>query len=474
MASVIWDQPYHRLPEGTFWQAVSPSPVESPRLLDWNAPLACVLGVESMVDDPTFLRAAAAGAPMPTWRPIAQVYAGHQFGQWAGQLGDGRGLYLGVSVRDGAAFEWHLKGAGSTPYSRFGDGRAVLRSTLREYLGSEFLHAAGVPSTRALAVVGSDTPVRRETVEPAATLIRIAKSHLRIGHFEHFYYSDQGSALSSLIEFALMQLDPDLIDVPDRVEQLFVRCLERSAALVAHWMALGFVHGVMNTDNTALSGETLDYGPYGFVSHYDAGCVLNHTDAGGRYAFGQQPAVMHWNLARFAETLTPYVSVKRLSLILDGFAERYRTAYRQTMAERLAMDPENPALPELIDALVSQFSQPGTLYPEVFGLLHGVGRHTQSDPERLGESFRQLQRRWAGEVEPDRRTGAAQLAPQWMLSHWLLQAVIERVEGGDEAVLPALREAIQGTCDASTDALLIELSAAMPAAGTPCLLSCSS
>ncbi len=207
--SLNWSSPFTTLDEDVFYAKVSPSALINPRWVDINESLLDDIGLSLDFDNPLTLDAFSGGSPLQGWDPIAQVYSGHQFGNWAGQLGDGRGLYLG----EYGGFEWHLKGAGKTPFSRFGDGRSVLRSAIREYLGSEYMHALGVSTTRALTLVASDTPVQRETLERGATLTRLAKSHLRIGHFEHFYHQNSHQALAEMIEFAISQLDPDLSGV---------------------------------------------------------------------------------------------------------------------------------------------------------------------------------------------------------------------------------------------------------------------
>ena len=468
-----WSHPYQQLPESNFWTRVTPEPLVSPSFVDWNVQLADTLGVADLPAEPGVIDAFSGGQPLDCWDPIAQVYSGHQFGQWAGQLGDGRGLYLGVSTYQARSHEWHLKGAGQTPYSRMGDGRSVLRSAIREYLGSEYMAALGIPTTRALCLVRSQTPVRREQMESGATLCRIAKSHLRIGHLEHFYHRQEQASLAQLYEFAFESLDPDLVSLPDRHEEAFKRYIDRSAALVAQWVAVGFVHGVMNTDNTALSGETLDYGPYGFVNHWDPDYVINHTDQGGRYAYGQQPRVMHWNLACLAETLTPFIDVETLQTILATFPNQYAQHFRLIMAQRLALSPENPQLDAIVDQLRETFTTPGAFYPESFyGLLSG-GDFQLSSQAALGSSWTALYAQWSAESEPDRHQEALQIAPRWLLSHWLLQSVIDRANTGINADVIALREAI-GHGLAHLPAIAQEFGGQAPRIDEPVHLSCSS
>lgn len=237
--------------------------------------------------------------------PLAQVYSGHQFGVWAGQLGDGRGILLGEQqLPDGRKYDWHLKGAGLTPYSRMGDGRAVLRSVIREFLASEALHHLGIPTTRALSIVTSQQPVFREQPERGAMLMRIAESHLRFGHFEHFYYREQPDEVRKLADYAIRHHWPHLVDEKDRYVLWLRDIAERTARLIALWQAQGFAHGVMNTDNMSILGLTIDFGPYAFLDDYQPGFICNHSDYQGRYAFDNQPAVAYWNLHRLGQALS--------------------------------------------------------------------------------------------------------------------------------------------------------------------------
>ena len=464
-----WSAPYCELTEDIFYKKVSPSPLSQPCWVDINHALAVEVGGLIDSTDQKLLQAFSGGEPLPEWSPVAQVYSGHQFGQWAGQLGDGRGLYLGVS----GGYEWHLKGGGQTPYSRSGDGRSVLRSAIREYLGSEYIHALGIPTTRALALVTSDTPVQRETMERGASLMRLAKSHLRIGHLEHFYHRRDHEHLREIIEFAIHQLDPDLVDSPDRIEKVFQRYIERSAQLMGHWMAVGFVHGVMNTDNTALSGETLDYGPYGFLTSYRDDYVINHTDHTGRYAYGQQPRVMHWNMSCLAETLTPFVGVDTLRASLDRFPGLYETAYRTQMARRLALETDNDALTDIIQAVKNVCKTPGVYYPEIFSYLLREDWVGLSQSLRGLEAFAQLQTRWSSEVSKDRVPDARTASPVWMLSYWLLDRVICAAEGGDFNPVSSLRESLnRGVSEGCQSAK--DLGGSPPAGDSAYHLSCSS
>ncbi|WP_114416342.1 protein adenylyltransferase SelO [Marinospirillum perlucidum] len=276
---------------------------------------------------------------LPGSQPLAMKYAGHQFGYFNPALGDGRGLLLTeVKNSQGQAWEVHLKGAGRTAFSRFGDGRAVLRSCIREFLGSEALHHLGIPTTRALAIATTGEGVRRERLEPGATLLRLTPSHLRIGHFEHFFFQQDIQGLQILLDFTLEEVFPKLLAAPDPAAALFNEVLQRNARLVARWQALGFCHGVLNSDNISLLGETLDYGPFAFLDFYQPGFVGNHTDELGRYAFNRQAGVMHWNLACLARALSPLVAKEELQASLNRFPAVFEDYYRAYMADRLGLD----------------------------------------------------------------------------------------------------------------------------------------
>ena len=329
-----WSAPYCELTEDIFYKKVSPSPLSQPCWVDINYALAVEVGGPIDLTDQKSYRHFLAVSRSPS---------GVQLRRYTVGTSSGSGL---VSLETAAAFILACQAATS------GTSRAVARPHTRAqatgvpcYVArsvntlalSTFTHW-GFLRARALALVTSDTPVQRETMERGASLMRLAKSHLRIGHLEHFYHRHDHEHLREMIEFAIHQLDPDLIDSPDRIEKAFQRYIERSAQLMGNWMAVGFVHGVMNTDNTALSGETLDYGPYGFLTSYRDDYVINHTDHTGPLCLRQQPRVMYWNMSCLAETLTPFVRVDTLRASLDRFPGLYETAYRTQMANRLALE----------------------------------------------------------------------------------------------------------------------------------------
>ena len=298
---------YSALPS-RFYARIAPTPVKDPRLVVFNSRLA-----EELDFDPALLEREGAawfsGNQMPDDAdPIAMAYAGHQFGGFVPQLGDGRAILLGERVgRDGVRRDIQLKGSGRTPFARNGDGRAALGPMLREYLISEAMHALGVPTTRSLAVVTTGEQVVREDLLPGAVLTRVAASHIRVGTFEYFAARNDREAVSLLLDYVITRHYPEARGAAVPALAVLEAVAQRQAALIADWMSVGFIHGVMNTDNMAISGETIDYGPCAFMDHYDANTVFSSIDHAGRYAYGNQPAIAQWNLARFAETLLPLI-----------------------------------------------------------------------------------------------------------------------------------------------------------------------
>nr|WP_288467208.1 YdiU family protein [uncultured Pseudomonas sp.] len=286
--------------------------------------------------------------------PRAMVYSGHQFGGYSPRLGDGRGLLLGEVLNDaGEHWDLHLKGAGMTPYSRMGDGRAVLRSSIREFLASEALHALGIPSSRALCVTGSSTPVWREKQETAAMLVRLAPSHIRFGHFEYFYYTRQHEQLKQLADYVIEHHYPACLEQPQPYAALLNAVLERTAEMIAWWQAYGFCHGVMNTDNMSILGITFDFGPYAFLDDFDARHICNHSDDSGRYSFSNQVPIAHWNLSALAQALTPLVEVDTLRETLKLFLPIYQAHYHDLMRKRLGFTTAEDGDEELIQRLLT-------------------------------------------------------------------------------------------------------------------------
>ncbi|WP_421994602.1 protein adenylyltransferase SelO [Reyranella sp.] len=319
-----FDNRYARLPE-RFYARLEPTPVAAPRLLRLNEALACELGLDpAHLATPEGIAVLAGNRVAPGSEPIALAYAGHQFGNFVPQLGDGRAILLGEVIdRAGRRRDIQLKGSGPTPFSRRGDGRAAVGPVLREYIVSEAMAALGIPTTRSLAAVATGEPVFRETALPGAVLTRVASSHVRVGTFQFFAARGDGEALRLLADHVIDRHYPEARERPDPYRALFEAVIARQAALVARWMLVGFIHGVMNTDNCSVAGETIDYGPCAFMDTYDPRTVFSSIDQGGRYAYANQPRICHWNLARLGETLLPLLSDdddKALAMANDSLA----------------------------------------------------------------------------------------------------------------------------------------------------------
>ncbi|MDI9330072.1 MAG: YdiU family protein [Alphaproteobacteria bacterium] len=325
----------------TPWQA---TPLPEATWVAWSNALATDLGWPSdWHEQPGMIDILAGNQPWPGSEPLASVYSGHQFGVWAGQLGDGRALWLGEISSPMGPQEIQLKGAGPTPYSRRADGRAVLRSSIREFLCSEAMHGLGIPTTRALALVASPQPVWRETAETAAVVTRVAPSFMRFGHFEHFASIDDLEALTRLLEFSRTELGLGQCPAAHPGLALLLEVTQRTAELMARWQAVGFCHGVMNTDNMSLLGLTLDYGPFQFMDAYDPGHICNHTDTQGRYAFARQPRVAHWNLHALGQALMALVDdADAILAVLQTFPDTFEQAWLTHIRGKLGLTLAEP------------------------------------------------------------------------------------------------------------------------------------
>jgi uncharacterized protein YdiU (UPF0061 family) len=351
------DHSYARLP-AILSKPCTPSPVSNPQWVILNRPLAAQLGLNpETLALPHQAALLSGNALPPSAQPIAQAYAGHQFGH-LNILGDGRALLLGEQITpDHSRVDVQLKGAGRTPFSRGGDGRAALGPMLREYLLSEAMHALGIPTTRSLAVVSTGDPVFREETLPGAVLTRIASSHIRVGTFQWLAINDDLPATRALVDYTLQRHAPERLDSDCPALQLLEFAAEKQASLLAQWMHVGFVHGVMNTDNMAISGETIDYGPCAFLDHFDPDACFSSIDRGHRYAFSNQPRIAQWNLARFAETLlslldpNPSQAVETATALLHRFLERFQTLRTSSLRRKLGLfseEPEDAALAQVL------------------------------------------------------------------------------------------------------------------------------
>ncbi|MGP7735549.1 protein adenylyltransferase SelO [Oceanimonas smirnovii] len=436
---------------------VAPTSLDSARLLLVNYDLADELGLS--LSDQQWLELTSGQQLLPGMVPFAQVYAGHQFGGFSPRLGDGRALLLGeVITPAGERWDLHLKGAGKTPYSRFGDGRAVLRSSLREYLASEAMHHLGIPTTRALSLVGSDEPVYREQTETGAALLRTAASHLRFGHFEYFYYSSQPERIPGLLNYLIDTQWPDLAKSPQGYAELFERVVMRTAGLIAQWQAAGFCHGVMNTDNMSMLGLTLDYGPYGFLDAYDPDHICNHSDHGGRYAYDQQPAVGLWNLQRLAQALSGHIELETLQQSLGKYEHALLSRYSELMRQKLGLEQwreEDPALFRDMFSLMAEHKVDYSCWFRRLALLESEGELPKSllallpAPDAWQDWFARYRARLAQEnlTQAERRAAMDAVNPKYVLRNHLAQRAIEQAEQGDMAEADTLLQLLAAPFD---------------------------
>jgi serine/tyrosine/threonine adenylyltransferase len=369
------DNSYARLPK-SFFTSLNPAPVRSPKLIILNYPLATSLGLNVQALQSKDGIAVLAGNRIPEGAlPLAQAYAGHQFGHFT-MLGDGRALLISEQITPlGERFDIQLKGSGQTPYSRRGDGRATLGPMLREYIMSEAMHALGIATTRSLAVVTTGESIIRETILPGAILTRVAASHLRVGTFQ--YVSKWGTVddLRILADYTLQRHFPDVDVVENRYLSLLQEVIKRQAVLIAKWQLVGFIHGVMNTDNMTISGETIDYGPCAFMDEYDLATVFSSIDLQGRYAYGNQPHIAGWNLARFAETLLPLLHVNHAQAVklaedaISDFTKLYHCNWLAGMRAKLGIFNEEIQDESLIEGLLSMMQKYRADYTNTFRAL---------------------------------------------------------------------------------------------------------
>jgi protein adenylyltransferase len=384
----VFSNSYARLPEH-FFARLSPTPVAKAQLIKFNYSLALELGVDARGREPDALAAIFAGNVIPPGaEPIAMAYAAHQFGNFVPQLGDGRAILLGEVVdRNGKRRDVQLKGAGRTPFSRRGDGRAALGPVLREYLVSEAMHALGIPTTRALAAVSTGETVFRDRQLPGAVLTRVASSHIRVGTFQYFAARGDMEAVERLSDYVIDRHFPEARDSERPSLALLQIVVERQALLIARWMHIGFIHGVMNTDNTALSGETIDFGPCAFIDSYDPATTFSAIDELGRYAYGNQPNIAQWNLARFAETLLPLLdpnperAVELANEAISAFTDRFQERWLAGMRDKLGLSSKEEGDLELAQALLRAMHEGAADFTLTFRRLCDAAADEKADAD---------------------------------------------------------------------------------------------
>ncbi len=440
-----------------FYTRVTPSPLADPYLVAGSAPACALVGVDpASLKEPEAMAALAGNSLLPHSNPLAAVYAGHQFGVWAGRLGDGRALLLGdvpalgrsgytalagsdQHLLDFDRWELQLKGSGATPYSRMGDGRAVLRSSIREFLCSEAMAALGIPTTRALAVVGSDVPVFREDVETAAVVLRMSPSFLRFGSFEYFYYFRKHEQLRVLADYAIGQFFPDCAAREQPYAAFLAEVTARTARLIAKWQAVGFCHGVMNTDNMSILGLTIDYGPFGFLDAFQAGYICNHSDEGGRYAYARQPDIGEWNCYALGQSLVPLIgSAQATEDALQVYKSAFQDEFLLQMRAKLGLADSRPEDAGLIERLFGMLERSRADFTLFFRNLSAVARSSPEadapvrdlciDREDCDRWLVEYRARLAAEPRPDRqrRLEMERVNPRFVLRNYLAEGAIRQ------------------------------------------------
>ena len=443
----------------SFYDRPMPSPFPDPYLIAFNPAAAELIELDpGEAQRPEFLQVFSGQQKLPDMDPVAMIYAGHQFGVFVPQLGDGRAMLLGeIPGGDGTRWDIQLKGAGPTAYSRGGDGRAVLRSTIREYLCSEAMHGLGIPTTRALAIIGSDMPVYREGVETAAILTRLAPSHVRFGSFEVFYHRGQFDRVRTLADHVIEQHYPELAGESEPYLALLEQIAYRTADLIARWQAVGFAHGVMNTDNMSVLGLTMDYGPFGFIDAYDPGFVCNHSDHGGRYAFKRQPEIGLWNLGCLGHAMLCLIAedeaeaAEKAKAVLERYGPRFGTRYAELMQAKLGLRERRADDRHLVERLLALMAEGGTDYTLFFRQLSDFEPDGPNQPLRDmildREGFDAWSRDYAarlrGEGEPaeDRARRMRRVNPKYVLRNYMAEIAIARaVNGHDFGEIEVLRQ----------------------------------
>jgi serine/tyrosine/threonine adenylyltransferase len=454
-----FDNSYARLPE-RFYASVYPEPVEGPRLVKFNLSLAKELGIEADFADQERLAAVLAGNVVPQGAmPIAMAYAGHQFGSFVPQLGDGRAILLGEVVDDkGVRRDIQLKGAGPTPFSRRGDGRAALGPVLREYIVSEAMHALGIPATRALAAVATGEQVYREMPEQGAVFVRVAASHVRVGTFQFFAARGDNEGVKTLADYVIERHYPELAAAERPYAALLGAVASRQAELIARWLGVGFVHGVMNTDNMTISGETIDFGPCAFLDEYHQMKVFSSIDQGGRYAYRNQPGIGQWNIARLAECLLPIIdkdqdeAVDIANAVLKEFGERFQADWISVFRRKIGLTTEAEGDGDLVQRLLAAMQEGEADFTLVFrGLADAAeGRDERflacfSDPAKAAEWLAAWRERLAAEPEADAGRAAAMRAvnPAIIPRNHRIQEAISAANYGDFSFFERLLEALE-------------------------------
>ncbi|WP_441294962.1 protein adenylyltransferase SelO [Massilia agilis] len=458
------DNSFAQLPPA-FYTRLMPTPLPDPHFVAASGPAAALVGLDAQQLANEDFVAVFSGNRVPARaQPLSAVYSGHQFGVWAGQLGDGRAILLGDIATPGGPMELQLKGSGLTPYSRMGDGRAVLRSSIREFLCSEAMAALGIPTTRALMVTGSPQPVMRESVETAAVVTRMAPSFVRFGSFEHWYYRDKHDELRTLADYVIKAFYPELAGEPNPYKALLKEVTLRTARLIAQWQAVGFMHGVMNSDNMSILGLTLDYGPFGFMEAFDPNHICNHTDQHGRYSYANQPPIGHWNCYALANALLPLVgTVEDTQEALDVYQPEFARKIDELLHAKLGLASNREGDREFLDdtfKLMQDNHVDFTLFFRRLGKLQLQAPETDAPLRDLfidraafdawADKYRE-RLRTENSDDAARREAMMRTNPKYVLRNYLAQVAIERAQNGDFSEVEKLLSVLQQPFDEQPD-----------------------
>jgi uncharacterized protein YdiU (UPF0061 family) len=454
-----FDNSYARLPE-RFFASVYPEPVEGPKLLRFNQKLALELGVEADLSDPDRLAAVLAGNVVPQGAsPLAMAYAGHQFGNFVPQLGDGRAILIGeVMDSAGQRRDIQLKGAGPTPFSRRGDGRAALGPVIREYVVSEAMHALGIPATRALAAVSTGELVYREQEQQGAVFVRVAASHVRVGTFQFFAARGDTDGVRTLADYVIERHYPDLMGAQNPYLALLQAVADRQAELIARWLGVGFIHGVMNTDNVTVSGETIDFGPCAFLDEYNPMKVFSSIDRQGRYAYRNQPGIGQWNIARLAEALVPLIdadeekAVAAANSVLTSFGETFQSHWIEVFRAKLGLVTAREGDGDLVQGLLTAMQENEADFTQTFRALCNAaeGRDDAlvagfTDPSKLREWLPKWNERLAEEGRSPAQVATAMRGVNpWLIArNHRIEEAIEAANYGDFSFFERLVDALE-------------------------------
>jgi uncharacterized protein YdiU (UPF0061 family) len=428
-----------------FYTRLRPTPLSAPYFVAASSRAAALVGLDvAMLQQPDMVEAFTGNAVPQAAAPLSAVYSGHQFGHWAGQLGDGRAILLGALPGPQGPMELQLKGAGMTPYSRMGDGRAVLRSSIREFLCSEAMAALGIPTTRALMITGSQQGVARETMETASVVTRMAPSFVRFGSFEHWYHRNQPDELKVLADYVLANSYPELLTEANPYKALLAEVTRRTARMIAHWQAVGFMHGVMNTDNMSILGLTLDYGPFGFMEAFDPAHICNHTDQQGRYSYANQPQVGHWNCYALGQAMLPLIGeVEDVEDALDVYRPEFSSTLLRLLSAKLGLMTTQPGDQELFDSMFAAMQRSHVDFTQFFRALGELKLDDPAGDAPVRDLFidRDAFDAWAvtyrarlaleNSVDAARRTAMHAVNPKYVLRNYLAQVAIEKAQQGD-------------------------------------------